>query len=39
MYKRYDRHNKSLAWKILDSLSGFFIFTGFIILTILLLAI
>ncbi len=39
MYKRYDRHNKSLAWKILDTLSGFLIFAGFIILSILLLAI
>ena len=39
MYKRYDRHNKSLTWKILDTLSGFLIFAGFIILSILLLAI
>jgi len=39
MYKRYDRRNKSLAWKTLDTLSGFLIFAGFIILTILLLAI
>ena len=39
MYTRYDRRNKSILWKLLDTLSALLIFGGLILLTILLFAI